>query len=197
MTAELEAPLAHEPLVPTLTSTVLPLPRSRRKMSLALLVSPGSKSSAQLTNSAYRPSAERPAGIESPSPPFVPMKFTLTKMVVPLVRSRRYTLRRWKPEGTMGALLLVSTRLPPVLAKSTNLPSALRQGFEESPPPARLGEAEASKAEIVCNGSAAALHTARALSADQTALRYLENGVCISGFPSGRCRRRDSTKSGS
>jgi hypothetical protein len=87
----------------------------------------------------------------------------------------------------MGALLLVSARLPPVLAKSTYLPSALRKGFEESPPPARLGEAEVSKMEMVCKGVAAALHAARTVSADQAALRYLEKGVCISGFPSGRC----------
>src|ERR1035438_2538306 len=119
MTALPEAALAQPPLVRVLISTVLPATMSRINTSLALLVSPETKSPAVLSNRAKRPSDERPAGSESPLPPLVPARLTLTNVVAPLLRSRRYTLIRARLAGKNGVLLAVMARLLAELANRT------------------------------------------------------------------------------
>src|SRR5438045_2078166 len=133
-----------------LTSTVVPLTRSRTKMSVAPLVSPGMRLPAALSNKTYRPLVEMLAGNESPSPPPVPFVLTLTSVIAPLERSRRKTFIRGGEDGVSGALLASSAvRLLAVLEKRTNRPSGLTMGTAESPlPPA--GAAAGSLTEPSC-----------------------------------------------
>src|SRR6185503_5567378 len=114
-----ETPLPLLPLAVVLTSTVVPLTRSRTKTSLALLMSPVTRLLAALSNNTYRPFDDIAAGIEFSFPPPVPAESTLTRVVAPLVRSRRYTFSRAGVNTAMGPWLLVKTRLAAVLANRT------------------------------------------------------------------------------
>src|SRR5215831_10733728 len=110
-----ETSLANQPLELTLTRTVVRLIKSRTKMSDTLLVSPGTRSLAALSKRAKRPLVEIPTGNELALPP-VPVRLTLTRVVVALVRSRRKTLRC---AGTVAEAEVLSTRLFAALANST------------------------------------------------------------------------------
>src|SRR5256885_8588595 len=88
-----------------LTSTVVPLTRSRTKMSVAPFVSPGMRLLAALSNKTYRPLVETVAGNESPSPPPLPFVLTLTSVMAPVERSRRKTFIRGGGDGGSGAVL--------------------------------------------------------------------------------------------
>ena len=61
--------------------------RSRRKTSLALFVSPGTRSEARLRKITWRPSEERTGAVERPLPDPVPRELTLTRVDCPVVRS--------------------------------------------------------------------------------------------------------------
>ena len=91
ITASRDSPLPEEPLIPTLTSDVVPSTVSRKKISPTPFVSLSARSGASLSKRTYRPSAETPHGHESPFPPPVPVKFTLTSEVVLLVWSTKNT----------------------------------------------------------------------------------------------------------
>ena len=69
MTALPELPLPNPPFVLTLTRVVVPFTTSRTKTSLALLVSPLTKSPALLSKTAYWPLLEIPVANGSPLPP--------------------------------------------------------------------------------------------------------------------------------
>jgi hypothetical protein len=146
-----EAPLPAWPLVLTLTSNVAPLTISRTKTSVALLVSPATKSLALLSNAAYWPLEERLMGRESPLPPPVPRRLTLTKLVVPLVRSRRKTFSGAGIRVGRVVLLVSRARLLAVLVKSTYRPSGLRMGVPESPLPPAGGCREGSTTDTNCH----------------------------------------------
>src|SRR5712691_10404644 len=95
-----------------------------------------------------------PVGIESPFPPPVPVTFTLTKVVVPAVRSHKKTLRCGAISTGSALPLLLVTRLFAVLENSTKRPSGLRTGPHESPLPPAGGGWEGSRAETSCKGVA-------------------------------------------
>src|SRR5213078_3153965 len=138
-----------------LTSAVVLLMRSRTKTSVRPFVSLSTKSLALLSKQAYRPFVEIPVGIESPFPPPVPVKFTLTKVVVPAARSRKKILRCGATSTGSALPLLVVTRLLAALEKSTKRPSALRIGPQESPLPPAGGAWEESRTETSWKGAAA------------------------------------------
>ena len=114
-----ETPLPLHPFVFTLTSVVVPLTRSRTKTSLALFVSFATRLLAALSKSTYWPLVEMPTGRESPLPPPVPARLMLTRVVVLLAQSRRYTFRPGMVRTGIGAPLPITIRLFAVLAKST------------------------------------------------------------------------------
>ena len=87
MTGENELLLPEPvPLVLTLTSVVVSHSRSRTKTSDAWLVSPGTRSLAQLVNATNRPSPLMDGWEELPVPA-TPLVFTLTRMLSPASRS--------------------------------------------------------------------------------------------------------------
>src|SRR5258708_5415179 len=130
-----QTPLPNPPLVLMLTRVVTPPTRSRTYTSVVSFVSPATRLLARLSKSAYRPLVETSAGQESPLPPPVPPRFTLTRLVVPFVRSRRKTLSLAGNRAGAGAPLVREQRLFALLAKSTYRPSGLNTGVQESPPP--------------------------------------------------------------
>src|SRR6266404_3266993 len=99
-----------------------------------------------------------PVGIESPFPPPVPVKFTLTKVVVLAVRSRMKTLRCGATITGRALPLLLITRLLAVLENSTKFPFGLRIGPHESPLPPAGGGCEGSRTETSCKGAAEIEH---------------------------------------
>src|SRR5512138_3595322 len=135
MVALREAPFPATEFVLALTSTVVPMTMSRTNTSAALLVSPITRSPAVLSKTAYRPLVDKSTGRESPFPPLIPVRLTLTSFVVPSTRSRRYTLRLGGISKGMGRPFVVCTRLLAALENSTNRPSGVITGDQESPPP--------------------------------------------------------------
>src|SRR2546422_8893798 len=95
-----------------------------------------------------------PVGFESPFPPPVEAKLTLTKVVVLAVRSRKKTLRCGATSTGKALPLLLITRLLAVLENSTKRPFGLRTGPHESPLPPTGGGWEESRTETSCKGAA-------------------------------------------
>src|SRR5882672_4191126 len=108
------------------------LATSRTKMSLALFVSFATRLLALLSNNTYRPLVETPTGHELSFPPRVPERSTLIKVVVPLVRSRRKTLRGAGLTARRRLLVPGPARLLAALANKTNRPSDVIMGPSES-----------------------------------------------------------------
>src|SRR5262245_34976299 len=95
-------------------------------------------------------------GIESPFPPPVAERFTLTNVVVPATRSRKKTFTRGALVIWSGVSLVVLTRLFAVLPNRMYRPSGLVTAPQESPlPPAGAGCAE-SRTEPSWRGAVAA-----------------------------------------
>src|SRR5436309_15781665 len=113
-----EARLPTVPLLFALTSKVWPLTRSRTKISVALFVSPETRSLALLSNKAYWPFVERAMGQELSLPPPVPEELMLTSVVMALLRSRRKTFRGAGETAGIGLFAAITTRLLAVLANS-------------------------------------------------------------------------------
>ncbi len=118
-----QSPLLSFPCVPsvaTLTRSVVPLRRSRTKMSRRPFVSPATRFEAALWNATKRPSAEIEGARAGMSPllafPCVPSVATLTRSVVPL----------WRSRTKMSSYPFVSPamRFEAALPNATNRPSA-------------------------------------------------------------------------
>jgi hypothetical protein len=114
-----EAPFPATPFVLVLTSSVALFARSRTKTSVALFVSPGTRSLALLSNTTYRPFVETSTGSESPLAPATPETLTLTSDVVPFVRSRRNTFKFAGNRAGIEPLFVVNIRLFAVLVNTT------------------------------------------------------------------------------
>src|SRR5882672_3595208 len=92
-----------------------------------------------------------PAGKESPFPPSLPFKLTLTNEVMLLVRSRRNTFNLAGKVQGRAFPLLFKTRFFAVLANSTYRPSALSTGATESPLPTAGGICAELMTDTHCN----------------------------------------------
>src|SRR5450432_2326419 len=177
-----EAPLPKPPSVPTLMSWLVPLTKSRRKMSVALFVSPSMMSLAALSNSANWPLVESAVGMESPVPGPVPLKLMLTSTVVPLVRSRRNTFILGGTWFRNGLLVPLKTRLFARLANRTKRPSGVMIGRQESPPAPAGGVEAESTAETSCSGAAGDERATQRAKMKKTAVRRIEKTFFISVF---------------
>jgi hypothetical protein len=85
----------------------------------------------------------------------VPARFTLTNVVVALLRSREKTFSRGANSAGMAAPLVITGRSLAELANSTKRPSGLAMGRPESPFAEAGGATAGSLAETSWSGSAA------------------------------------------
>ena len=152
ITGSKDSPLPNPPSVATLTSRVVPVIRSRTKMSLTPFVSPATRSLASLSNTTKRPLAETWPHRESPLPPPVPLALALTRTVVFHERSRRkrFTTDRLLPPGTRSLA---------ALEKTTNRPLGVRLGATESRLPPAGSCTAGFRMEMDCTDAAAATET--------------------------------------
>src|ERR1039457_4178814 len=123
MMGEHEAALpGPEPSMFTLTSVVVPVCRFRSNTSTDLFASPGTKLAAELENTTNCPLLLMEASEETPAAG-KPLVSALTRMFVPIFRSRTNTSR--KP------FVSLATRLSASLAKATYWPFRLTGTVDE------------------------------------------------------------------
>ena len=116
------------PALLTLIKVVVPVFRSRTKTSKsAFASSSATKSVAKLSNATKRPSALMAGAKEKPLPLPVPALLALTRVVVPVFRSRTKTSK--SPFASSG------TKSAARLSNATKRPSALMTGAKEKPLP--------------------------------------------------------------
>src|SRR5438445_6238564 len=109
------SPLPCAPWESTLTRLVLPVLRSRAKTSLTVFVSPPTRLFATELNATKRPSAEI-AGTQLAPFPCAPWEATLTRLVLPALRSRTNT--------SLAPFVSPPTRLLALDRNATKRPSA-------------------------------------------------------------------------
>src|SRR5947207_11476816 len=117
-----------QPALLTLIKVVVPVFRSRTKTSKSPFASSSAtKSVAKLSNATKRPSALMAGAKEKPLPLPVPALLALTRVVVPVFRSRTKTSK--SPFASSG------TKSVARLSNATKRPSALMAGAKEKPLP--------------------------------------------------------------
>src|SRR5947208_4873223 len=120
---------AWAPAESTLTRSVVAVSRSRTNTSATPLVSPGTRLVASLSKATNRPSPERAGQNCSMLAAFAcaPVESTLTRSVIPVIRSLTKTSKAWFVSPT--------TRSSASLAKATKRPSAESVGLKLRPLP--------------------------------------------------------------
>src|SRR2546428_83045 len=118
------SPLPCAPWESTLTRLVLPVLRSRTKTSLTVFVSPPTRLVATELNATKRPLAEIDGTKLAPFS-CAPWESTLTRLVLPALRSRTNT--------SLAPFVSPPTRLVAIELKATKRPSAEIEGTTLSP----------------------------------------------------------------